>query len=88
MGPHEHHSNILPWRDAGATVLRVAQGGHGSVCLQDLRAQLARNHAAPLLIGAFSAASNVTGILADVDAVTALLHMHSALAIWDYATAG
>ena len=39
------------------------------------------------LIGSFSAASNVTGILVDVDAVTILLHQYNALAFWDYATA-
>jgi len=40
------------------------------------------------LIGCFAAASNVTGILTDTNAVTAILHKHSALACWDYATAG
>ena len=39
------------------------------------------------MIGVFSAASNVTGVITDADAVTALLHTHSALAFWDYATA-
>jgi selenocysteine lyase/cysteine desulfurase len=42
----------------------------------------------PLRIGSFSAASNVTGILTDVRAVSALLHRHGALAFWDYAAAG
>lgn len=37
--------------------------------------------------GSFSAASNVTGILEDVDRVTAVLHRGGALAFWDYATA-
>lgn len=40
------------------------------------------------MIGCFSAASNVTGILTDTNAVTASLHRHGALAFWDYATAG
>jgi len=38
-------------------------------------------------VGAFTAASNLTGLCVDVDAVTALLHRHGALAFWDYATA-
>ena len=39
------------------------------------------------MIGSFSAASNITGILVDVDAITACLHRYGALAFWDYATA-
>lgn len=39
-------------------------------------------------IGSFSAASNVTGLLIDVRAVTALLHKYNALSCWDYACAG
>jgi selenocysteine lyase/cysteine desulfurase len=39
------------------------------------------------IIGCFCAASNVTGILNDDLAITALLHSHGALAFWDYATA-
>ena len=41
-----------------------------------------------LLIGALNAASNITGVLTDTNAFTALLHKHGALAFWDYATAG
>ncbi len=41
-----------------------------------------------LVIGTFSAASNVTGVIAQVDAITALLHAYGALAFWDYAAAG
>ena len=39
------------------------------------------------VIGVFSAASNVSGILSDVDSITICLHQHGALAFWDYATA-
>ena len=38
-------------------------------------------------LGSFTAASNVTGVMTDVDAVTKLLHEHGVLAFWDYATA-
>lgn len=40
------------------------------------------------LIGCFSAASNITGLLADDVATTLLLHQYGALAFWDYAAAG
>lgn len=36
------------------------------------------------MIGCFSAASNVTGILTDDIACTLLLHQYGALAFWDY----
>ena len=53
--------------------------------MADLEAQLHAFAASTLRIGAFSAASNVTGVCEDVDAVTVLLHQHGALALWDYA---
>ncbi len=40
-----------------------------------------------LLVGMFCAASNVTGVLNDDLLLTALLHAHGALVVWDYATA-
>jgi selenocysteine lyase/cysteine desulfurase len=46
-----------------------------------------RHRERPLKIGSFSAASNVTGILTDVDAIAALLHEHGALSFWDFAAA-
>ena len=45
------------------------------------------NCARRVKIGTFAAASNITGALAPVDTVTALLHRHGALSFWDYATA-
>ena len=39
-------------------------------------------------IGSFSAASNVTGIVSDVDRIAIALHRHGALSCWDYAAAG
>ncbi len=39
------------------------------------------------MVGCFSAASNITGILADVETITITLHRYRALSLWDYATA-
>jgi len=44
-------------------------------------------HTLPLRIGSFSAASNVTGIVSDTHAISALLHRHGALSFWDFAAA-
>jgi len=88
VGPYEHHSNELPWRESIADVVVIAEDADGHIDLADLRRQLARFAGRPLRIGSFSAASNVTGILTDTSAVAALLHAHGALSFWDYAAAG
>jgi len=38
-----------------------------------------------LKIGAFSAGSNITGTLFDVDRIALICHQHEALAVFDYA---
>jgi selenocysteine lyase/cysteine desulfurase len=88
VGPHEHHSNELLWRESAAEVVPVGQDAAGRLDLAELERQLARYAGRPLRIGSFSAASNVTGALADPDTVSALLHRYGALACWDYAAGG
>ena len=87
VGPYEHHSNLLPWRDSIADVVQLDEALGGGPDLQQLERLLEAAQARPLRVGAFSAASNVSGLLTDVDAVTLLLHEHDALALWDYASA-
>lgn len=87
IGPFEHHSNDLPWRESIAEVVTIPQQENGGVDLAALEQALVRYRDRPLRIGSFSAASNVTGIRSDVDAVTRLLHKHEALSFWDYAAA-
>lgn len=86
VGPFEHHSNLLPWRESVAEVVTIPENDAGLIDLDVLRAKLAQFAHRPLKIGAFSAASNLTGILVDADAISAILHQHGALAVWDYAT--
>jgi selenocysteine lyase/cysteine desulfurase len=88
IGPYEHHSNILPWRESGATVIEIPEAAAGGPDMARLEAELAASAGASLVVGAFSAASNVTGRITDVAAVTRCLKAHGALAIWDYACAG
>ncbi|SCF16558.1 Selenocysteine lyase/Cysteine desulfurase [Micromonospora haikouensis] len=88
VGPYEHHSNELPWRETYAEVVVIGADADGHIDRAELAARLARYADRPLRIGSFSAASNVTGILSDTDAIAALLHAHGALSCWDYAAAG
>jgi len=87
VGPYEHHSNELPWRETVADVVVIDEDEDGHVDLDDLQRQLRRFADRPLRIGSFSAASNVTGILTDADRIATLLHEHGALSFWDYAAA-
>lgn len=88
IGPYEHHSNILPWRESGAKVIQISESPNGGPDLTELEEQLIAYRDSKLLIGSFSAASNVSGIITDTDAVTKLLKQHGALAFWDYAGGG
>jgi selenocysteine lyase/cysteine desulfurase len=87
VGPFEHHSNEVSWRETIADVVVVPEDGDGHVDLAALAAALHEYAERPLKIGSFSAASNVTGVLTDCDAVSALLHSRGALACWDFAAA-
>ena len=88
VGPYEHHSNELPWRESAADVVSIAEDADGRVDLDHLEHELRRHADRPKKIGSFSAASNVTGIITDVDRVAIALHRHGALACFDYAGAG
>jgi selenocysteine lyase/cysteine desulfurase len=87
LGPFEHHSNDLPWRESIAEVVRIPEDESGHIDIASLEAALKKFQSRPLKIGSFSAASNVTGIITDTDSISTLLHKYGALAIWDYAAA-
>jgi selenocysteine lyase/cysteine desulfurase len=88
VGPHEHHSNELPWRESIADVVAIREDAGGHVDLDHLREELERHAERPLKIGTFSAASNVTGIITETEEIAILLHRYGALSLWDYAAAG
>ena len=87
IGPYEHHSNELPWRESIADVVVIPEDADGHVDAERLEAELVRYDGRSLLIGSFSAASNVTGIRTDTAAIATLLHQHGALSFWDFAAA-
>lgn len=102
VGPYEHHSNLLQWRElyrqipssdpSTIQVIAIAEDlVVGGVCMKDLEAKLRESvethQAGTIRIGTFSAGSNVTGILTDTIAVASMLHAYGALACFDYAGA-
>jgi selenocysteine lyase/cysteine desulfurase len=87
IGPFEHHSNELPWRESIADLVTIHEDADGHIDLAELEQKLVEYADRPLKIGSFSAASNVTGIVSDTQAISALLHRHGALSFWDFAAA-
>ena len=88
LGPYEHHSNELPWRETISDVIPIPEDETGAIDLHELEHQLNRFSARKVKIGSFSAASNVTGVLSDTYAIACLLHKYQAWAFFDFAAAG
>jgi len=88
IGPYEHHSNELPWRESIAEVVTIGEDPNGNIDVAELERKLQQYKERPLKIGSFSAASNVTGILSDTVAIARLLHAYGGYSFWDYAAAG
>lgn len=87
IGPYEHHSNEISWRETIADVVVIPEDPDGRIDQEHLKRELEAHRDRPLKIGSFSAASNVTGIVSDSTGITELLHEHDALAFWDFAAA-
>jgi len=91
VGPYEHHSNLLPWRESGCEIVMIPECSKTrDVDINVLEDMLqSPKYSAPgrLRMGTFAAASNVNGKVSDVDKIAATLHKEGALAFFDYATA-
>ena len=87
LGPYEHHSNEVSWRETIADVVTIHEDHDGHIDQGELAEQLEKYAERPLKIGSFSAASNVTGIVSDTHGISELLHRHGALSFWDFAAA-
>jgi len=86
VGPYEHHSNEVSWREGLATVVEVKLTLQGEIDLDHLEVLLQEpEYQDRLRIGSFSAASNVTGMKTPIHDIAALLHRYDALAFIDYA---
>ncbi|KAK3211697.1 hypothetical protein Dsin_016403 [Dipteronia sinensis] len=89
VGPYEHHSNLLSWRQSLAEVVEIGLDHTGLIDIEALRLKLEsyKDSNRPLL-GSFSACSNVTGIYSDAKSIATLLHQYGAFACFDFAACG
>ncbi len=86
VGPYEHHSNELSWRESVAEVVPIPLDVDGLFDLVALEHALQdERYLGRPKLGSFSAASNVTGLRTDVRAIARLLHRYGALAAFDFA---
>ena len=86
IGPYEHHSNEISWRENLATVVPVRLDDGGGIDLAHLEELLQDPvYRGRKRSGSFSAASNVTGIKSPVNEIAALVHRYDAIACFDYA---
>jgi selenocysteine lyase/cysteine desulfurase len=86
VGPYEHHSNEVSWRECYAEVVEIDLTEDGLLDVEDLRRKASSPaYAGRRRIGAFSAASNVSGVTTPVHEVARVLHENGALAFFDYA---
>lgn len=86
VGPYEHHSNLLSWRQSLAQVIEIGLDQQGMIDMDDLKQHLEfyQGTGRPML-GSFSACSNVTGICSHTRSLASLLHKYGAFACFDFA---
>ncbi|MGC9362612.1 MAG: aminotransferase class V-fold PLP-dependent enzyme, partial [Candidatus Syntrophosphaera sp.] len=86
VGPYEHHSNEIMWRQTLCDIVEIPFDPHQEFDLDKLE-EVVSDPAwkGRLKIGSFSAASNVTGFKTPVYEVARILHRHGALACFDFA---
>eukprot|EP00730_Choanoeca_flexa_P019292 TRINITY_DN9419_c0_g1_i1.p1 TRINITY_DN9419_c0_g1~~TRINITY_DN9419_c0_g1_i1.p1 ORF type:complete len:1082 (+),score=286.83 TRINITY_DN9419_c0_g1_i1:146-3391(+) len=87
VGPMEHHSNVLIWRESGAEVIEVPADDSLRIDQSALEALLKAHSPKRLVLGSFCMGSNVTGLMEHVSQVTELVHMYGGIVAWDAAAA-
>ena len=84
VGPYEHHSNEVSFRESLAEVKRVRLTQDGLVDLKHLKNILKKNKNREI-IGSFTIASNVTGIITCYKKISKILRKYKAIVCFDAA---
>ena len=86
IGPYEHHSNDIMWREALVEVITIQITSEGYFDIEDLETKVSNpKFKDRLKIGTFSAASNVTGIKSPIYDIARIMHKYNGIACFDYA---
>ena len=84
VGPYEHHSNEVSYREALCEVQRIRLTDEGLIDLRQLKEVLQENRHREI-IGCFCIASNVTGIITPYEEISRLLRLYGATVCFDAA---
>jgi selenocysteine lyase/cysteine desulfurase len=83
----EHHSNQTTWLETIADVVVINPNNDGLVDFEDFKEKLEKHKNRHLKIGAFTAASNVTGIEPDYYELSKMIHQYGGYSFIDFACA-
>ena len=86
VGPYEHHSNEISFREGLCEVIRVPLDDKDCIDLDYLKKELEKNSNREI-IASFSVASNVTGVLSDYKTIYKLIKKHRGILCLDAAAA-
>jgi selenocysteine lyase/cysteine desulfurase len=81
----EHHSNHTSWLETIADVVILPPDDFGLVSPQMLEEKVERYRDRPLLIGSFTACSNVTGLRTPYHDLARVMHRHGGVCFVDFA---
>ena len=82
---YEHNSNSLSWKETKSEIV-VINSDYDNF-YKTLEAELEAHKDNYIKIGSFTASSNITGLLLDIDYISSLMHTANGFAFFDYASA-
>ena len=80
---YEHNSNSLSWKETNCEIVII--DADYDIFYTVLKLELDNHKDNYIKIGSFTASSNITGLLLDVDKIAALMHDANGYAFFDYA---
>jgi len=84
VGPYEHHSNEVSFREALCEIQRINLDDEGLIDLSHLKEVLKKNKGREIF-ASFCVASNVTGIITPYEEISKLLRAYNAVVCFDAA---
>lgn len=89
VGPYEHHSNELIWKESIAEVVVIDLDEKGKIDVEELKKKIVNpEYANRVKLGSFSASSNITGIKSDIYEIAKIMHENGGYVAFDFAASG